>query len=438
MFLSTDEGRSWNEVGDYFPAYPDVAAFAFSGANLYAGTTGGGVFLSTDNGKSWAQINNGLTDEQVVALNGSGTKLFAGTTGGGVFLSTDNGTTWNQSNVGLTNTTPNALAALGTALFAGTDGSGVFISTDNGNSWTSTADNGLTNAIVNGLAVDGSDLYAGTWQGGIFLSTNSGASWVAVDSGLTDWQIQALAVFGSNIVASGMGGVFISSDSGAYWTPINSGLTSSIGCLAVSDTILFAGAGGVFLSTNDGASWTATADSGMPESPNNFVKSLTVSGLNLFAGLWGGGVFVSTDDGANWTPVDSGLTTDSITALTVSGGNLFAGIKDGGIWRRPLSEMITGVKQHGDAAPLKFSLSQNYPNPFNPTTVIDYQLPVNSVVTLKIYDILGREVATLINGRQSAGYYNAKFNGANLPSGVYLYRLQAGSFVQTKKLMLMK
>ncbi len=93
-------------------------------------------------------------------------------------------------------------------------------------------------------------------------------------------------------------------------------------------------------------------------------------------------------------------------------------------------------------APQVFALSQNYPNPFNPSTVISYQLPVNSQVTLKVYDVLGKEVATLVNGRQEAGSYSVSF-GINkgtlaLSSGMYIYRLEAGSFVSTKKLVLMK
>ncbi len=88
--------------------------------------------------------------------------------------------------------------------------------------------------------------------------------------------------------------------------------------------------------------------------------------------------------------------------------------------------------------PKQFTLAQNYPNPFNPTTLITYQLPVASEVSLKIYDALGREVATLVNGRQEAGLYTQPFNAANLSSGIYFYRLQAGNFVATKKMMLVK
>lgn len=88
--------------------------------------------------------------------------------------------------------------------------------------------------------------------------------------------------------------------------------------------------------------------------------------------------------------------------------------------------------------PSVFSLGQNYPNPFNPTTQIDYNVPESSHVTLRVYDVLGREVATLVNGEKTAGSYEATFNGERLPSGVYFYTLKAGSYAATKKMTLLK
>jgi len=85
-----------------------------------------------------------------------------------------------------------------------------------------------------------------------------------------------------------------------------------------------------------------------------------------------------------------------------------------------------------------FALAQNYPNPFNPATIISYQLPIEGLVTLKIYDMLGNEVATLVNEIKTAGEYQVEFNASALSSGIYFYRLQAGSFVETKRMMLMK
>ncbi len=98
---------------------------------------------------------------------------------------------------------------------------------------------------------------------------------------------------------------------------------------------------------------------------------------------------------------------------------------------------LTVVKTQ-PTTPKSFELSQNYPNPFNPSTVISYQLSVNSAVTLKVYDVLGREVKTLVSERQTAGIHSIAFKASNLTSGVYFYRLQAGSFTQTKKLMVIK
>jgi len=99
---------------------------------------------------------------------------------------------------------------------------------------------------------------------------------------------------------------------------------------------------------------------------------------------------------------------------------------------------VTGITGESGTIPKDFTLSQNFPNPFNPSTVIKYQLPKESFVTIKIYDLLGRDVKTLVKEEKSTGSYSVKFNSANLPSGIYLYRLQAGDFVQTRKMILLK
>lgn len=98
---------------------------------------------------------------------------------------------------------------------------------------------------------------------------------------------------------------------------------------------------------------------------------------------------------------------------------------------------IVSVKQQ-DALPTTYELFQNYPNPFNPVTTITYQLPATAFVTLKVFDIVGREVTTLVSEPQQPGYYSVAWNAGGIASGVYFYHIHAGSFSATRKLMLVR
>jgi hypothetical protein len=99
---------------------------------------------------------------------------------------------------------------------------------------------------------------------------------------------------------------------------------------------------------------------------------------------------------------------------------------------------VTAIQEPTVSLPRSFGLAQNYPNPFNPTTTISYQLPAVSLVTLKVYDMLGREIATLVDGKQLAGVHTVRWDASLFPSGVYFYRLATDDFVETKKMVLMK
>ena len=118
------------------------------------------------------------------------------------------------------------------------------------------------------------------------------------------------------------------------------------------------------------------------------------------------------------------MTDTFVRALAVSNANLFAGTYAGGVWRRPLSE-ITLVEEASNGLPTHFRLEQNYPNPFNPSTTISFSIPEKSFVTLKIYDMLGREVAELVNEELETGSFEKTFNASKLASGVYIYRIAA-------------
>jgi hypothetical protein len=130
----------------------------------------------------------------------------------------------------------------------------------------------------------------------------------------------------------------------------------------------------------------------------------------------------------NWVDLDSSLLT-----VLVDVGN------DGTIDDTlKLQNELTGVHDHGSLIPSEYKLYQNYPNPFNPTTTIQFDIPKTSFVTLKVYNVLGQEVATLVNEKREAGRYEVKFNASTLSNGVYFYRLAAGDYSSTKKFVLIK
>ena len=224
--------------------------------------------------------------------------------------------------------------------------------------------------------------------------------------------------------------------SDAQWVQTNGPYGGFVVSLAGSGSNLFAGTNrGVFLSTNNGAKWTAI-NNGLTDTD---VRQLALSGTNLFAGT-NGGVFLSTNNGTDWAAVNSGLTSTDVLALAESGTDLIAGTLDGGVWRRPLAEIVTSVPvvDGSRSIPTHFSLDQNYPNPFNPATTITYRMNQTSKVLLKVFNPIGVEVATLVDGTQAAGHHDVKFDATNLPSGVYFYRIQDGSLNETRRMVLLK
>jgi hypothetical protein len=99
---------------------------------------------------------------------------------------------------------------------------------------------------------------------------------------------------------------------------------------------------------------------------------------------------------------------------------------------------LTGIGNNLNLIPTVFSLSQNYPNPFNPITKINYSIPKTNFVTIKVFDVLGREILTLVNDVKQPGYYTIDFDGSNIASGVYFYKMESGAFTDVKKFMLIK
>jgi photosystem II stability/assembly factor-like uncharacterized protein len=205
-------------------------------------------------------------------------------------------------------------------------------------------------------------------------------------------------------------------------------------------------------STDNGNTWFPMDDpyATVTYDINNFILSTTgvgnelwVTGIhregpNYGTDLWWNypTIYYSDNGGMNWT-LDYTIPGTGVgfneVRITRDNRALFALKDNGGIIMKMLP---------GSMAPLavqkKYELTQNYPNPFNPTTTITYQIPQNEFVTLKIYDLLGKEVAELVNEVKNAGQYNVQWNASALPSGTYFYKIQAGSFTEVKRMLLIK
>ncbi|MFA7287511.1 MAG: GLUG motif-containing protein [Melioribacteraceae bacterium] len=153
--------------------------------------------------------------------------------------------------------------------------------------------------------------------------------------------------------------------------------------------------------------------------------------------MWGDGKSEMLISSAEY-PVIIRVTGGDVIIKDNLGGRLLNQIvKSGGILRISDSA-IERLEIENLILPTEFALMQNYPNPFNPSTTIKYELPTNSLVTIKVYDIIGKEIATLINANKTAGAHEVKFDGSSLSSGIYIYKIQAGNYLQTKKMILMK
>ncbi len=157
----------------------------------------------------------------------------------------------------------------------------------------------------------------------------------------------------------------------------------------------------------------------------------------------------TTERTISLTPIEIALNTYHIKEVTrngvayndfnSTGKTVHIAANDGGKYKVTFElNSASGIASGTLPTPKSFQLMQNYPNPFNPSTIIRYELPAYSTVTLKLYDVLGKEVSTLVNGERSAGHYEVRFNAADLRSGVYFYTLRAGNFMQTKKMLLVK
>ena len=401
LFLCGQSYAQWERTN--FPDTVKINSLVVIDSNIFAGTNGAGILESTDKGENWNEKNEGLQSKIIHTIFINGTTIFAGTETG-ASVSTNNGLSWNTINSGLPGLgvwsfAVSSNASGDTILFAGV-WNGVYSSTDNGINWGATS---LSNTTmpVNSIVADQDLVFATSLFGGLFQSQDYGLTWKDISflyAGETSAEmitpVTSLTKYGDAIIAGTYNGYFY------YW---------------------------------DGTHFSIY--------PNNYkigTPILSFASRNdiRFAGDFSGYFYVYNSGQKIWEPQKSVWLPHIIYSLALNDSYLFAGTNNG-VWRLWYPETITGIDNF-QKAPNGFSLEQNYPNPFNPVTTISYSLPVDEKVLIKVYDVLGKEVAEIVNEFKAAGKHSIQFDGSNLSSGVYFYSITAGSYYQTKKLILAK
>jgi hypothetical protein len=375
----------------------------FAGLNDQVGTGYGyGVMATNDQGQTWTGLENGLSYRRVLSLAHNSSFLFAGTERG-VFRSGDNGQHWILTNTGLGDNQINSILAGDSIVLAATAYSGIFVSKSNGIQWS---------PLSNGLPVSQTSVVT-QLRGYFFAATGAG--------------------------------VYRSGDGGKTWERASAGMSLlNVQSLVVADSMLFAISDGVYRSTDLGTNWTPQ-NAGLEFDSGNYLPvGLGTDGTEIFLSRFDyrtstTALFLSRNHGDTWIEQSDGLAGRYLTGsalLVVQGTYIIMGTNNG-VFRRPYSD-ITSAGRAAAGLPGKPVLEQNYPNPFNPTTKIRFTIVNRQLTSVFVFDLLGRKVATLVHEVKAPGTYTVGFGGSNLASGVYIYRLQAGDFVQTRRLVLLK
>ncbi len=384
------------------------------------------LFCNSSNFAQWEKVHgtnvNNTIVYQIVKHNGS---LFA-STNGSLLKSTDQGATWNSVNVGGIGVV--SVASDGSRLFAGLvlsmSGSTLLYSNDDGQTWINT--NITQSQISNFGIVNHNLMFAYTNFQKTYKSTDRGESWTEM-TGLP-------FTVAKPIFVSSSGRIFMnnhySDDNGESWTQMTLGASNNF---SESGSSLWVARSGLYVSNDNGINWQKKS--------NLYSYSVLVQGNFILKGTYG--FSYSTDNGENFTEYNAGINNvDNVLSMVIDGEYIIIGLDGPGIFRIKASDLgiATSVEEPVMTA-ADFQLHQNYPNPFNPSTVISYQLPESGLVSLKIYDVIGNEVADLINNElRDAGTHSHSFSSANysFPSGVYFYRLQVNGVSQVRKMTLLK
>lgn len=332
----------------------------------------------------------------------------------------------------------------------------IFKTNNGGKTWTKvfTQTGGLINGIFmidSSRGVACGNPVGGIWS--IWRTTNGGASWdsagihipkaLSADSG---WNNSVWGDSLSKMIAFGThdSTLYVSIDSGKTWTAKAVKGMKDISAIFFSNNNGLLGGENMHKTTDKGNSWRLLNTSGtgiitgviVHENWDSFMTRLgtksapdnhVYSAQNFGDSTWH--VAFTAPDTASYL---------YLSQARNGQGNAWAVRQRGGITFGQHSHTESLSAESNSALPRSYSLSQNYPNPFNPSTTIHFTIPEAKPVSIKVYDVLGSEVAVLLNEFVNAGSYSVQFNAGSLPSGVYIYRIQAGKFSESRKLMLLK
>ena len=388
----------------------------------------------------WVTLNGGTSNTlQSIQLNAGGLCFSAGNNGI-LIKSTNFGQTWTTISTPATGTLGSVFfLPNGTGLRGWIGGSGhLFKTIDGGSNWQE-----LT------LAGSVDDIYFKTLNIGyitgianaILKTTNGGTNFTNISfnsstlrfSKFIDEPVDATFFLLASNSPNDSAFVFRSTNNGSSWVQLISvsGTGRNIDFLDGSRGLFCAG-NKTFSTTNGGSSWTLSPFTGLTITS---VKYVSASQIYLCSSP--GKIMKSTDTGINWHEQLTGVVNLSDIDFRPSGDSGIA-CGTGGLITKTLNGGITSIIQSGNSIPGNFLLSQNYPNPFNPSTGIKFNIAKTGNVSIKVYDIIGKEVATIINQDLNPGTYDINFDASELPSGTYFYRLQTDGFTDTKKMILIK
>jgi photosystem II stability/assembly factor-like uncharacterized protein len=442
LYLSTDFGEFWFSIKTSGLTYSWIqSVLTNSSGDIFAGTLGGGIYFSSITGNSWEVRSQGLNRAVIRKLLVEDELMFCAAYGSGIFRSSNNGANWEKVNGSISSLNINTLFRhIDGSLFTGTSG-GTYRSTDNGETWVFSTSVSANTFASNTLGY----IFAGQQGNGLYRSTDLGISWENINNGISYLSIQQLEVSKINDVYACYPDslLYKSTDNGNSWSLSNTGLQGNLRSMAIDslDNFYISSNTGFFRSTNDGNSWAQISEL------NNFREITIAQELGIY-GVKSDGVYFSDDNGSKWNLI-SGQTENIISNSIGIKSNkfIYLGTEGSGLYK---FDLLLSTERTIAVGVNNFEIFQNFPNPFNPTTTLKYQIPEISFVTLKIYDVLGNEIATLVNEEKPAGSYEVEFSvgrdsSPDIASGIYFYRIQAvpsgrqaGNFIETKKMILLK